>query len=593
MTDSFPALLVSRRPRQAGLDWSGASSWLGGAPRLGSAPWPRDTQGEPLHFAAQISLGDVAAATGGTPLPSDGALAFFIGGKGAVIHVPDGSGAAPAQPPSDTPDLAKSGGARDWPHDLEGLPLFPYWPIGFSRLDLGPPPDDPDADDYDDQVEAYRAAQRSAVRRRLPQRDYNLSPTLAFAGPPVPDWWQTAFHYAAYLDHALAGVPKLLANAQISLDHAVTRAEQAQSGSATDLKTAQDYVRLCRDKIATIQALTPVLRDFAAEIWAFCHGRDRWAVMTIDEQAQLSSLWARNPEFAAIHFNQGRFALDYLKDEMFKALPVAGTAEFASLPGFVRELIDLKRAPRPVWWHSALTFVARLRDANRRGVPQATKPARDQLDADRRQLASLQPSGPFAFLRRVDDSRANEIAEVEARIAATEARLAERQPAEAAFVAFTDDMAAWVAGRDPWQRMATDDIVHLTAALERTGGEFREFTRFIVPARIEDLESSTLRAMIAGPDRAYDALPEAVRDLVNRDYLLPPGYWHQMFGWGEEIQGDSCAMREEGNIMLLQLTHDDMMAWSFGDNGIYQFWIDPEDLRRRDWSRVRMTCESH
>jgi hypothetical protein len=36
-------------------------------------------------------------------------------------------------------------------------------------------------------------------------------------------------------------------------------------------------------------------------------------------------------------------------------------------------------------------------------------------------------------------------------------------------------------------------------------------------------------------------------------------------------------MREEGYIMLLQLTCDDLMQWSFGDNGDYQFWISPAD----------------
>ena len=41
-----------------------------------------------------------------------------------------------------------------------------------------------------------------------------------------------------------------------------------------------------------------------------------------------------------------------------------------------------------------------------------------------------------------------------------------------------------------------------------------------------------------------------------------------MFGRGIEIQGDSSAMREEGYIMLLQLTYDDLMHWGFGDNGV-------------------------
>jgi hypothetical protein len=52
--------------------------------------------------------------------------------------------------------------------------------------------------------------------------------------------------------------------------------------------------------------------------------------------------------------------------------------------------------------------------------------------------------------------------------------------------------------------------------------------------------------MASTDDRGYAALPEPVRTLINRDYLLPAGGWHQMFGRGIEIQGDSCAMREEG-----------------------------------------------
>ena len=66
-----------------------------------------------------------------------------------------------------------------------------------------------------------------------------------------------------------------------------------------------------------------------------------------------------------------------------------------------------------------------------------------------------------------------------------------------------------------------------------------------------------------------------------------------MFGRGIEIQGDSSAMREEGYIMLLQLTHDDLMYWSFGDNGVYQFWISPANLAKRNWLAVKMTFEMH
>ncbi len=584
MTDSFPTLLVSRRPRQAGVDWSGTTSWLGGAPRLGATPWPRDDGGEPLHFVAQIDLADVAGAANGTPLPTEGSLAFFIGREGAVIHVPGGQGTMPAEPPADTPDLAKFGGARDWHRDLDGRPLFPYWPVRISALDLAPIPD---------RVDAYRAAQVRAVEKYHPRRECYLSPEQAFAGPAIPDWWQIAIHYAAWLDRALREVPNLIQREQGSLDYALKKVEEAQSKGPAEVQKARNVLDLYQNKIATIHRLTPLLRDFAAEMSAFCSGREPWALMSADELEQLASRWARNAEFAAIHFNHGTFDLDYLRKQMFKALPAAGTAEYAALPASVRELIDRKRAPRPVWWHSALAFAKGLTEAVRLGPPRASKFDRERLETDRQLLASLRPSGTFAGLRRLVNSRAQEVGVVEARIAANEARLAGRLPAENAFSAFAAETAAWVAGRDPWTEMTAADVTCLKDALARADEEFGDFARFIVPARLPDLESSTLRAMATGPDRAYAALPEEVRDLINRDYLLPPELWHQMFGWGVEIQGDSCAMREEGNIMLLQLTYDDLMGWSFGDNGVYQFWIGPDDLLSRNWSAVKMTVECH
>src|SRR3954447_20745387 len=68
----FMTLLVSRRPRQVDVDWTGARSWLGGAPRIGAMPWPRDNKAEPLLFVAQIDLAEVAAKTSKTPLPGKG-----------------------------------------------------------------------------------------------------------------------------------------------------------------------------------------------------------------------------------------------------------------------------------------------------------------------------------------------------------------------------------------------------------------------------------------------------------------------------------------------------------------------------------------
>src|SRR3954454_5615584 len=94
-----PTLLISRRPRQLGVDWRTACSWLGGAPRLGNIPWPRGKDGIPLHHVAQIDLSDVAVKSRSVGLPATGALAFFVGSAGAVVYVPDHMSHALTLPP--------------------------------------------------------------------------------------------------------------------------------------------------------------------------------------------------------------------------------------------------------------------------------------------------------------------------------------------------------------------------------------------------------------------------------------------------------------------------------------------------------------
>jgi len=97
---------------------------------------------------------------------------------------------------------------------------------------------------------------------------------------------------------------------------------------------------------------------------------------------------------------------------------------------------------------------------------------------------------------------------------------------------------------------------------------------------------------MTGDERAFAALPEPLREHINRAYLLPSDYWHQMFGPGVNIQGNPAA-EYEGNVMLLQLVYDDMMGWRFGDIGAYQFWIQRADLAAGRWKAVSLTFEAH
>ncbi len=61
-----------------------ATSWIGGAPKApGNFEWPKDRDGTPLHFIAQIDLASLKPEpqTGLRPpgLPAEGALLVFIG----------------------------------------------------------------------------------------------------------------------------------------------------------------------------------------------------------------------------------------------------------------------------------------------------------------------------------------------------------------------------------------------------------------------------------------------------------------------------------------------------------------------------------
>jgi Domain of unknown function (DUF1963) len=585
----FPTLLISRRPRHVDVEWTGARSWLGGAPRIGDTPWPRDKKAQPLLFVAQIDLAEVASKTGTSPLPDKGSLAFFIGGGGAVVFVPEGQTSTPIMPPAGTPDLTECGGAAEWRTDLAGRPLFPYWPIDFTALDVTPPASDADEDAWDE----FGAAEVAAVKKLFPRRKYSLTAEQAFAGPSVPDWWQTAIYYASYLDKAAMGIPNLIKREQGSLEYARKKVEEARSQGSNELKKAEAYVVICENKIALFHQLQPAFLEFATEVSGFSNGRDPWALMSPDEVAHLGSLWARNSEFAAFHQNQGKFPIDYLKNEMFKALPAADTPAFAAFPAPVRNLLNEKRAPRPQWWFMAIHYAKRLQEAAQLGVPSATKRRVDNIAAYRRRLNELHPKDALAIFRRMTSPKSADVTKLEAEIAQVEAELAKLGQLEVTFKRFVEEVSNWTRGRDPWSLMHAADAEQLDARMKRAREEFRDFAAYYVPHRREELETLTLVTMASADSRAYAALPESVRTLINRDYLLATGGWHQMFGRGVEIQGDSCAMREQGYIMLLQLTHDDLMHWGFGDNGVYQFWMSPADLANRNWTAATMTFEMH
>jgi hypothetical protein len=220
---------------------------------------------------------------------------------------------------------------------------------------------------------------------------------------------------------------------------------------------------------------------------------------------------------------------------------------------------------------------------------------RKWLDAARAELARHRPTGAAGVLSAFGiraHAKSAEEQKAEDAVASRAAHLADLERLTPEFGRFVREVADWVRGTDPWQPMPPEAVERLTSAFERGRTAFGEFTRFRTPHSLEDVETATLLALATADDRAYATLPEAVRRLINTQYLLPTQSWHQMFGRGVEIQGNA-AWENEGNVMLLQLVYDDMQHWEFGDMGAFQFWIPPDDLARGNWAAARVTFEGH
>jgi hypothetical protein len=275
-----PPLLLFRRPRQVGVDWTRARSWLGGV------PWPRSADGLPLHHVAQIDLAEIAAKTRATGLPETGSLAFFIGPPGAVLYVPDHMSHEHTPPPEDTPDMSM----HDllWIQNLKGYPLFPFWPLDFMPLNV---PYTPEEDAGDSGYSPH--TQLVEMKKHFTLRDCDLSPGEAFFGEPIPDWWRTAIYYTDVLALAVKNSQNVLKNTQNNLERWRKKVaeERARDGGETPaLKDAEKYVTMYNNLIAAQERLHPAFIEFTEEAIEWTKGWEPWSLMIADDIGHLVSL---------------------------------------------------------------------------------------------------------------------------------------------------------------------------------------------------------------------------------------------------------------------------------------------------------------
>src|SRR5262249_51783936 len=144
--------------------------------------------------------------------------------------------------------------------------LYPFWPLDFTALDLPPPPKIPkgdyDWDEYEERSQAFHAAEVVAVDRHCKRREYNLSPDLAFAGPPIPDWWQAALYFADHLAKAIRRAPEVLQRKQSTVDWTHQQLKEARQKGEAELKKAEASVAACEAGLAKARELQPAFADF-------------------------------------------------------------------------------------------------------------------------------------------------------------------------------------------------------------------------------------------------------------------------------------------------------------------------------------------
>ena len=160
----------------------------------------------------------------------------------------------------------------------------------------------------------------------------------------------------------------------------------------------------------------------------------------------------------------------------------------------------------------------------------------------------------------------------------------------AAIQGFLDRWADRIAAQDPYALMPAlqvksfDDEV---SALRKKGVFSKRF--YTYQLKLSDAGSVFYRDMMLGPRDLYEKIPPQVRSRIDNEHRYTG--WkakgaHQIFGIGLDIQGELA--RFDDDLLLFQVTWDEMMDWRWGDLGVYQFFISPEHLASRTW--VGIVC---
>lgn len=163
---------------------------------------------------------------------------------------------------------------------------------------------------------------------------------------------------------------------------------------------------------------------------------------------------------------------------------------------------------------------------------------------------------------------------------------------QVAILDFLDRWTPLLKANDPYATMAEDQASLFSDniwALRRN--EMISDRCWYGVTEIFDAGRDVYREMMLGSREMYEKIPPQVRDRIQNEWRTTGSHRpHQIFGPGVDLQG--YLEDWESHFMLFQATFDYMMDWQWGDLGVVQFFITPEDLAVRNWAGVKgdYTC---
>lgn len=354
-----PALVVARRRRSIGdSGWFEAKSWFGGAPKLGTTPWPRDGKGKPLYFMAQLDLSEISAAgRGRTALPTEGAFAFFVGGEklGAIVHVRQ-PGALATPLPADLCRAEDIGGDPfvDRAHRF-GPASFPYWPVEFRALSSPARVTDTD----EEAMDRARRAQAAAIAQLYPNREYNLSATHAAKSAElgeVPLHWLAARMFAERVPRMRDNVAAARTRGAGYIESSTARLEALDAGlppppgqgrfgdPAKERANSENWLAIGRKAMAEADAQSAAVDAYVAKVAATAMDSDPWREISPETAERLDELFdeARSQHLKTYsQYILPRSWRDYATDAI-KLMAAGPEKAYARLPQAWRDLVNTR-----------------------------------------------------------------------------------------------------------------------------------------------------------------------------------------------------------------------------------------------------------